>query len=129
MDDAGLHAFHASELPYVFGTSDLTQPNWPKIPDTPAERAYSEAMGDYWASFVRGGAPTAAHAPAWPAYGAEGHYMHFADFPRPATGQVPGMYALNEEIMCRRRAAGKIGWNWNVGLASAKLPPKAAGCE
>ena len=29
---AGLHAFHASELPYVFGTFDGTPPLWPKNP-------------------------------------------------------------------------------------------------
>ena len=32
-DNAGLHGFHASELPYVFGTADSTPPLWPKIPD------------------------------------------------------------------------------------------------
>ena len=36
-DAAGLHAFHASELPYVFGTFDRTSPLWPKIPATPQE--------------------------------------------------------------------------------------------
>src|SRR6185369_5955090 len=29
---AGLHAFHASELPFVFGTLKGTPLNWPKIP-------------------------------------------------------------------------------------------------
>ena len=33
-DDAGLHAFHASELPFVFGNADRTPPRWPAIPDT-----------------------------------------------------------------------------------------------
>jgi para-nitrobenzyl esterase len=128
-DEAGLHAFHASELPYVFGTADSTTPQWPKIPDTPAERALSEAMTDYWASFVRDGAPKAANAPEWQAYGNAGHYLHFADVPRPATGLMPGMFELNEQVVCRRKATGKIPWHWNVGLASPKLPPKAAGCD
>ena len=52
-DAAGLHAFHASELPFVFGTAALTTPQWPAIPDTPGEHALSDAMLDYWASFVR----------------------------------------------------------------------------
>ena len=36
-DTAGLHAFHGSELPYVFGTLDRTPPLWPKIPATAVE--------------------------------------------------------------------------------------------
>ena len=35
-DAAGLHGFHASELPFVFGTFDGTPPLWPKIPDNAA---------------------------------------------------------------------------------------------
>ncbi|MEI9852404.1 MAG: carboxylesterase family protein [Sphingomonas sp.] len=128
-DDAGLHAFHASELPFVFGRFDGVGPRWPKIPDTPAQRALSNAMIDYWTSFARTGTPVAANAPAWPAFGSTGHYMHFAQTPQPATGLMPGMYALNETVMCRRKASGKAGWNWNVGLASPKLPGKVPGCE
>ena len=37
-DDAGLHAFHASELPFVFGTFDGTPPLWPKIPVTARQK-------------------------------------------------------------------------------------------
>ena len=127
-DDNGLHAFHASELPYVFGTIDATPPKWPRVPDTPAERSFSEAMIDYWASFVRDGVPKSSAAAAWTAYGSAGHYMHFVDSPRPETRLMPGMFDLNEQVMCRRKATGKIPWHWNVGLASPKLPPKAEGC-
>jgi len=129
MDAAGLHAFHASELPYVFGTIDTLGPNWPKIPDTPGEHALSDAMLDYWTSFARDGNPVAAKAPAWPAYGDAANYMHFVATPEPSKDLMPGMYALNEEAMCRKKATGKLAWNWNVGLAAPKLPPKAAGCE
>ena len=129
MDDAGLHAFHASELPYVFGTIGTLGPNWPKIPDTPEEHALSDAMLDYWTSFARDGRPVAARAPAWPAYGADARYMHFVATPEPSKGLMPGMFALNESVMCRKKAAGKFAWNWNVGLAAPKLPPKAAGCD
>src|SRR6185437_1456732 len=89
-DEAGLHAFHASELPYVFGTFDGTPPLWPKVPATPGEAALSDAMLDYWTSFARTGRPHSAHAPDWPAF-AQGHsYMHFADTPQPATNLMPG---------------------------------------
>jgi len=128
-DDAGLHAFHASELPFVFANLDRTPPNWPRIPDAAGEHALSDAMADYWASFARTGKPVAGNGPAWPAYGATQAFMHFTDAPHPETVLMPGMYALNEAVVCRRRATGKIGWNWNVGLAAPKLPVKAAGCE
>ena len=123
-DDAGLHAFHASELPFVFGTIDRSPPHWPAIPQMPAEEKLSNAMVDYWASFVKTGHPSAKGAPAWPAVDTTAFYMHFADAPRPSTHLLPGMYQLHEEVMCRRRAAGNIAWNWNVGLFSPPLPPK-----
>jgi len=128
MDAAGLHAFHASEMPYMFGTPDRLGPNWPKIPDTAGEKALSEAMLDYWASFAVRGKPTAKGQPDWPAFDASRAFMRFADTPRPEQGLMPGMYDLNEEVMCRRRAQGDQPWNWNVGLASPPLPPKTSGC-
>jgi len=126
MDQAGLHAFHASELPYVFGTLDGTPPNWPKVPES--DRPLSDAMLGYWANFAKSGTPSATGAPAWPAYGKTRSFLHFAEAPKPETGLMPGMYDQYEALVCRRRAAG-IAWNWNVGLAAPKLPPKAAGCE
>ncbi len=54
-DNAELHAFHAAELPYVFGTAARTPPLWPKVPSTPAETKLSDAMIDYWTSFMRSG--------------------------------------------------------------------------
>jgi para-nitrobenzyl esterase len=128
-DSAGLHGFHASELPYVFGTFDRTPPHWPKIPATPQETALSDAMTDYWASFARTGRPRAAHEPDWPAFGSTGAYMAFEAAPQPSDHLLPGMYEFNEETVCRRRAAGDISWNWNVGLYSPKLPGPAAQCK
>lgn len=127
-DQAHLHGFHASELPYVFGTLDGTPPLWPKISASPRETALSDAMLDYWTSFASTGHPRATNSPDWPAYGSTGAYMHFTDAPHPQTDLMPGMYRLNEEVVCRRVAAGNLPWNWNVGLASPKLPPKSAQC-
>ncbi len=42
---------------------------------------------------------------------------------------APSAPQLNEEVMCRRKATGKVPWHWNVGLASPPLPPKAEGCD
>ena len=127
-DEAGLHGFHASELPYVFGNADRTPPLWPKVPATTEEAALSDAMVGYWTSFAKTGRPTAPNAPAWPAYDAAGAYMRFADVPRPGTDPVPGTYTLNDTIVCRRIAAGRIPWHWNFGLAAPKMPPATPRC-
>lgn len=127
-DDAGLHGFHASELPFMFGNLDRTPPNWPKVPDTTQQQRLSEAMMDYWTSFARTGKPVAKGEPDWPAYGADGAYMAFTGAPKPARDLLPGMYKLNNEVVCRRRASGDQPWGWNVGLASPPLPPPTAKC-
>jgi para-nitrobenzyl esterase len=128
-DSAGLHGFHASELPYVFGDFDRTTKLWPKIPPTPQETRISDAMIGYWTSFARTGHPQAAHEPDWPAFGSKGAYMGFTDAPRPSDNLLPGMYEFNEQVMCRRRASGAIGWNWLVGLWSPKMPAQSAECK
>jgi para-nitrobenzyl esterase len=121
-DDAGLHAFHASELPYMWGNLGLTPPNWPKIPDTAEEARFAEAMVGYWSSFVQDGQPTAAGGPDWPAYGSSRSFMLLGDTPQPSNHMLPGMYELHERVVCRRRASGEVAWHWNVGLASPPLP-------
>jgi len=121
-DAAGLHAFHAAEIPYVFGTADRTPPAWPKIPATLEEARLSDAMAGYWAAFAREGVPTAAGQPAWRPYGEGRAYMAFSDAPKPGEHLMPGMYELNEQVVCRRRAKGGIPWNWNYGIVSPPLP-------
>ena len=111
-DEAGLHAFHASELPYVFGTFDGTPPLWPKNPDTREEHALADAMGDYWTSFARTGRPAGEERARWPAYSPTRATCDFAATPMPDRDLMPGMYDLNEAVMCRRRANG----NDAVGL-------------
>lgn len=127
-DEADLHAFHAAEIPYVFGAFDRLPPRWPAIPDTPEERALSAAMMAYWASFARGGAPTAPGQPDWPAYGAARAYMAFEGAPQPRERVMPGMYEVREAEVCRRRVAGGSPWNWAVGVAAPPVPPAASGC-
>jgi len=127
-DEAGLHAFHASELPYVFDTFDGTPPKWPKNPDTPEEHALARAVADYWTSFARTGRPQASNAPEWSGYSAAKGYMRFAAKPTPDRDLMPGMYDLNEAVMCRRRADGTMPWGWNVGVVAPKTPGAVAGC-
>lgn len=126
-DENGLHAFHAAEIPYVFGTAGGTPQYWPKVPDGVVDRKLSAAMMDYWASFARSGVPSAAEAPKWKAYGSAGNYMAFNQTPKPGAKLMPGMFALHEASVCRRRASG-APWNWNTGVISPTLT-KTTGCR
>jgi para-nitrobenzyl esterase len=81
-DALGLHAFHAAELPYVFGTMDDVPLYWPRSPDSKQENALSVAMIDYWTSFARDGAPRASGAAEWAAYGAERNFVAFVGEPK-----------------------------------------------
>lgn len=127
-DDAGMHAFHAAEIPYALGTGAGTPPNWPVPPDTGAERALAAAMQDYWTSFARSGAPVADGAPDWPPYGESHAYMAFDGTPTPGEHLMPGMFELVETVVCRRRAHGGLPWHWNVGIISPPLPDEVDGC-
>jgi para-nitrobenzyl esterase len=129
-DRAHLHGFHASELPFVFGNLESTPPLWPRVPDTSAERTLSRQMVDYWANFVRTGTPTGgAGAPDWKAYGHRGFYLDVGATPAIKTHLMPGMYHLNNEVVCRRYVSKKQAWNWNVGLAAPVLPPPSPQCH
>lgn len=124
----GLHAFHASELPFVFGTFRKTSDLWPEIPGNTADLKTSEAMVGYWSSFVKDGIPKANGHAAWRPYAERQAYMYFADVPRAARDLLPGTYELHEEVVCRRFATGTMPWNWNVGIISPPLPAKSSRC-
>lgn len=123
---AGLHAFHASELPFVFGTMKRTPPYWPEIPTNRTEKRLSDAMIGYWTSFASAGLPKAANEQDWPAFGASGDYMLFSDSPHASRGLMPGMYGLHEAAVCRRKAKGGLAWNWNTGIVSPQLDRSAS---
>ncbi len=127
-DAAGMHAFHAAEIPYALGTAEGTPPGWPKPPESGVERRLASAMQGYWTSFARDGTPVAADAPAWPAYGDARAYMAFDGAPQPAERLMPGMFELVETVVCRRRAHGGQPWHWNVGIIAPPLPDGVAGC-
>ncbi|PZO49701.1 MAG: carboxylesterase [Alphaproteobacteria bacterium] len=127
-DELGLHAFHAAEIPYVFGTTGRTPPRWPVPPSTPEEAQFTDAMVSYWATFARDGVPRAPGQAEWRPYGVERAYMAFEDVPRMRANVLPGAYELQEEVVCRRRAQGGIAWNWNVGVVSPPLPADRPEC-
>lgn len=120
MRERDLCAFHASELPYVFGhvgPDAVLPPNWPR-PVGAARESLSSAMIDYWVSFARTGRPQSRRGPAWPAYDAAGQsYMHFGDAAEPRRDLLPGMFEHHEEFVRRRRAAGQL-WHTNVGVTA-----------
>ncbi|APV50188.1 carboxylesterase [Betaproteobacteria bacterium GR16-43] len=122
-DAAGLHAFHAAELPYMFGTSNRTPALWPKIPADATETRMSEAMLEYWSSFARTGTPRAKGEPDWPDYKNSAGYMLFGEFPQASQRLMPGMFELHEEAVRRRRASNEQPWNWNAGIVSPPLAP------
>ena len=113
----------------MFGNIHNTPPAWPQVPDTPEERALSDAMLGYWTSFAQGGVPRAEGQPAWQPYGTGRAYMAFAATPRPGTNLLPGMFEFNEQVVCRRRARGGIPWHWNVGIVSPPLPAGVPECR
>ncbi|MGH8270369.1 MAG: carboxylesterase family protein, partial [Steroidobacteraceae bacterium] len=90
----GLHAFHASEIPYVFGRIGPSAPrleHWPRAHGA-GEQALSDAMISYWTSFARTGVPKAPGEPDWPPFAPRESYMHFAQRPVVADHLMPGMY-------------------------------------
>lgn len=128
-DTAGLHGFHASEIPYVLGNVARITPAWPAIPGTPEERAFANSLAEYWAAFAKSGTPSASDAPAWPAYGAERNIMVFADEIDPQAGGIGPAFELQDRIVCRRLAAGNVSWHWNVGIASPENPGPTSQCK
>ncbi len=126
----GIGAFHGIEVPYVLGSIGKPGPAaWPAAPDTPVERRLQDAAGDYWTNFARTGSPGTSMGVAWPRYGTTARYMAFKDQPAPASDPTHGAYALHEEVVCRRRAAGDQSWIVNIGVGASPLPPATQGCE
>ena len=121
-----LCAFHASELPFVFGqigNRGTFPPNWPE-PDSEAARTLSSAMIDYWVAFAAHGVPQSEAGPVWRPYSDGQSFMRFADQPLAGEDPVPGMFEMQEEMVRRRRAQGdnwfvSVGINAGPGCASA----------
>jgi para-nitrobenzyl esterase len=125
-----LCGFHASELPFVFGQIGQDAhlpPNWPR-PLRAQDRALSAAMMADWVGFARTGIPAGAGQPVWRPYSAAQSYMDFADTPRPGHHLLPGMFAMQEQLVERRRKAG-LRWFTNVGVAAPPLAGKPSGAH
>jgi para-nitrobenzyl esterase len=116
-----LAAFHASELPYVFGQvgeGAKLGPNWPRPPLTARETALSDAMLNYWVSFVRTGIPAAPGETAWPRFTAkERGYLDIDDRPVAARDLQPAAYGWADALVAERRARGKA-WRLDIGFSA-----------
>jgi para-nitrobenzyl esterase len=125
-----LAAFHASELPYIFGQvgeSAALGPNWPRPPLTSTELQLSEAMMSYWTSFVRGGVPTASGMPPWPRFTAEERgYLDIDDHPSAARDLQPGAFAFADALVAGRRQQGR-GWRLDIGFSAFGVDAPVAG--
>ena len=120
-----LAAFHASELPYVFGQvgpSAALGPNWPRPPLSSTESQLSDAMLSYWTSFVRDGVPKAPGNPPWPRFTAQQRgYLDIDDRPSAEHDLRPAAFAFADELVTSRRQQGR-GWRLDIGF-SAFPPP------
>jgi len=122
-----LAAFHASELPYVFGQvgeSAALGPNWPRPPLTAAESQLSDAMRSYWTSFVRDGVPKASGAPPWPRFTARQHaYLDLDDRPSARRDLQPGAFSFADALVAERLRQGR-GWRLDIGFSAFPAPPR-----
>ena len=122
MEERGLCAFHASEVPFVFGTVgdlDSYPAQWPK-PEPESAEALSSALVDYWASFAATGQPESADGPDWAPYSDGEAYLHVGDVPELRRDAYSGMFEFHERLYQDRRAAGE-GWFLGVGLGAKPL--------
>jgi para-nitrobenzyl esterase len=124
-----LAAFHASELPYVFGQvgpSGALGPNWPRPPLTSAESQLAEAMMSYWTSFVRDGVPQASGEPPWPRFTAQQRgYLDIDDHPSAGLDLHPAAFAFADTLVAGRRQQGR-GWRLDIGFSAASVPAAGA---
>jgi para-nitrobenzyl esterase len=123
-----LAAFHASELPYIFGqvgASAPLGPNWPRPPLTSTESQLSQAMMSYWTSFVRDGVPRASGMPPWPRFTAQQRgYLDLDDRPSAGHDLQPRAFALADALIADRRQHGR-GWRLDIGFSA--FPPPTTG--
>jgi para-nitrobenzyl esterase len=101
--NARLGAFHASEIPYVFGNFV-----WP-FPWENTDHMLHEIMAGYWVSFATTGNPNTKGLPAWPAYDPE----------------KDTVLELGDHVQARS-GVNKAGLDFFDAFFMARLQPKAA---
>ncbi|MEQ8559166.1 MAG: carboxylesterase family protein [Henriciella sp.] len=122
MAERDLCAFHASEVPFVFGTAEKLEtypPKWPKPPVEEAE-VLADVLVDYWASFAATGQPVSENGPEWRPYSDGEAYLHIDERPELRQDVYPGMFEFHEQLFQEHRAADE-GWFLGVGLGAEPL--------
>ncbi len=100
---ARLGAFHASEIPYVFGNFV-----WP-FPWEDVDHKLSDAMSSYWVNFATTGNPNTKGLPEWPAYDPE----------KDAVMELGDQIAVGSHI-------NKVGLDFYDTYFQARMKPQAA---
>ncbi len=68
-----LGAYHAAEIPYVFGNG---------VPDNDADQRVHDLMRGYWVNFAKTGDPNGPGLPEWPRFGSDANYLELGAEPR-----------------------------------------------
>jgi para-nitrobenzyl esterase len=78
---SGMGAFHASELPYIFGHTHQPDEHAPTLQFKPADHRLSDQMMTMWVHFARTGDPRLMMSSDWTRIGSNGEvpYMEFGD--------------------------------------------------
>ncbi len=96
-DGARLGAYHASELPYVFGNLDTS------LGYTQKDQDLSKAMMGYWTRFAKTGDPNGDGQTEWPAYGPGDQNLVLGD----QITTDSGLYKAQIDLAERIYAGGK----------------------
>jgi len=116
-DIANMHAFHGSDVPFVFGNLDRTGPFWPKVPLDAQQVATSELLCEYWSEFAKASDPTSPDGTKWLPFSAERpSQMRFDRGAIFETYPFAKEFEFHDAMILERRKAGNVMWNWNVGL-------------
>ncbi|WP_218000363.1 carboxylesterase/lipase family protein [Sphingomonas soli] len=129
--ERNLAAFHASEIPYIFGQvgpGAAIGPNWPVPPATAEEDRLSNAMMGYWVAFVRG-EPMIAGRTEWPRFtAADRGYLDIGERPLAARDLHPAAFAWADALVASRWRQGR-GWRFDIGFSAFPAPSPQSGTQ
>lgn len=104
-------AYHASELPFIFGTRiDTTPPSPdPRSVASPAQLALSQQMMGYWGRFAAKGSPNGDGTPWWPVFNTVLLPTQKLVTPRISTDLLGGVYSSHQCLLWDTAASLGLG--------------------
>ena len=97
MTGLAIGAFHASEIPFVFGALAVKSPLWGT---TAYDSTLSDAMRGYWIQFAATGDPNGGPRPEWPRYDASTDgAMEFGPVVHASQGLRRAQFDVLEEVL------------------------------